>query len=75
MILHINHHVADRDEQLAQAWVWGEEYPLSDRVKLAQLLKEVDIRKGSAGAITKQMPLSVPVLEEGISVAQDEGVL
>jgi hypothetical protein len=59
MILHMNHLEPDRDEQLAQAWVWNETYPLDDREKLAVLLKQVDIRRGSATAITEQMPLTV----------------
>ena len=57
MILHVGSKTPDRDQQLANAWPWNDSYPLDDRVKLAKLLKEIDIRIGSGGMITSKMPL------------------
>jgi len=57
MILHVGHTINDRDQHLANAWSWEAEYPLSDRHKLAALLRKVDIRNSSAQMITSKMPL------------------
>lgn len=57
MILHIGHMEHDRDQKLANAWPWTEDYPLSNRQKLAALLNEVDIRNCTAESITSKMPL------------------
>jgi len=57
MILHVGSKTPDRDQQLANAWPWSDSYPLNDRVKLAKLLEEVDIRIGWGGTITSKMPL------------------
>jgi hypothetical protein len=57
MILHVGSKTPDRDRQLANAWPWDDEYPLDDRAKLARLLREIDIRVGSAESITSKMPL------------------
>ena len=58
MILHVGSKTPDRDQQLANAWPWGDRYPLDDREKLVGLLDEIDIRIGSGGLITERMPLS-----------------
>ena len=57
MILHVGSKTPDRDQQLANAWPWGDIYPLDDREKLVELLDEMDIRIGSGGLITSKMPL------------------
>jgi hypothetical protein len=57
MILHVGSKTPDRDQQLANAWPWGDTYPLNDREKLVELLKEIDVRIGSGGSITSKMPL------------------
>jgi hypothetical protein len=57
MILHVGSKTPDRDQQLANAWPWGDTYPLDDRAKLVELLGEIDIRIGSGGLITEKMPL------------------
>jgi hypothetical protein len=57
MILHIGHTIPDREHQLAAAWPWEDKYPIHDRIRLAALLEEVDIRGVSADPIASKMPL------------------
>jgi hypothetical protein len=56
MILHVNHHAKHRYEWLASAWS-SIEYPLNDRPKLQELLKEVDVRERDPAGIIAKMPL------------------
>lgn len=53
----MGHTVPDRDQQLAAAWPWVDDYPLHDRQKLAAYFEKVGIRRSTTDSIAIQVPL------------------